>query len=91
MHLLSVIEEFELEGYTADDFYDWVLEPFLPLLHRIPPLDQHVKPTLHDFFLPETMVYILGVASGELSTTPKKVKSVDGTTLFFLKPVQVGD
>lgn len=38
LFFLRVAEEFELEGHTVDDFYDWILEPFLPLLHSFPPL-----------------------------------------------------
>lgn len=67
LFFLEVADEFELEGHTVDDFYDWVVKPFLPILRAIPPLDQGAKPTLHDFFFPETTDYTLSVVAGELT------------------------
>ncbi|KAI5859500.1 hypothetical protein GGS23DRAFT_585683 [Durotheca rogersii] len=63
---LQVAEEFELDGVTVEDFYDWITEPFLPLLRSILPPDQYKTPTLQDFFYPKILTYTLkGVASGE--------------------------
>ncbi|OTA98144.1 hypothetical protein M426DRAFT_326226 [Hypoxylon sp. CI-4A] len=71
---LRVAEEFELDGVTVEDFYDWIMEPFLSLLRSIPSPDQHKTPTLQDFFHPKTLVYTLkGAASGERVPSPYEV------------------
>lgn len=67
LFFLKVANEFELEGHTVDDFYDWVIKPFLLLLRAITPIDPGAKPTLYDFFFPETTVYTLSVVAGELA------------------------
>lgn len=60
-------EEFELDGYTIDDFYEWILEPFLPLLRGITPPQEDVKSTLHNYFYPEMLCYTLHAVAGALS------------------------
>ncbi|KAI6093660.1 hypothetical protein F4821DRAFT_3250 [Hypoxylon rubiginosum] len=71
---LQVAEEFELDGATVEDFYDWIMEPFIPLLCSLPPPEQSKTPTLQDFFYAKTLTYTLkGAASGERVPSPYKV------------------
>jgi hypothetical protein len=75
---LQVAEKFEIDGTTVEDFYDWVMEPFLPLLRSIPPPDQHKTSTLQDFFHPRILTYTLkGTASGERVPYPYEVDDHD--------------
>ncbi|KAF2790793.1 hypothetical protein K505DRAFT_409621 [Melanomma pulvis-pyrius CBS 109.77] len=64
IHYLQVAEAFELDGLTVDDFYDWALEPFLPIFRDVPPLVGHQ--TLQQYLFPETVVYALRAVKGEL-------------------------
>lgn len=61
---LDVAEHFELDGYTVDDFYDWVAEPMLPILRALSPSDENTKSTLDEFLFPETQVYVV-LADGD--------------------------
>lgn len=45
----------------------WVMEPFLPLISDIPPLDFERRYTLQDCLYPETLYYTLRVVDGKLS------------------------
>ncbi|KAG7110592.1 hypothetical protein HYQ46_004978 [Verticillium longisporum] len=65
LFFLKVAEEGELDGQTVDDFQDWVIEPFLPVLRSLSGQDAgaFVEPTLHDFFFAETLVYTLVIAA----------------------------
>ncbi|ORY69805.1 uncharacterized protein BCR38DRAFT_405481 [Pseudomassariella vexata] len=56
---LQAAEEFELDGVTVEDFYDWIMEPFLSLPRSIPPPDRNKTPTLQDFFHPKTFLISL--------------------------------
>jgi hypothetical protein len=76
---LQVFED-ELDGWTVDDFYDWVLEPFLPLFRGLPPPRQDTKPTLQDFSFPKTLCYTLHVVAGELSPCPDENEMMDEPT-----------
>ncbi|KAI1192849.1 hypothetical protein F5X97DRAFT_316191 [Nemania serpens] len=65
LFFLQVAEAFEIDGVTVEDFYDWIIEPFLPLLRDLPSMDGSAVPTLQDFFFPETRYFTLrGDASG---------------------------
>ena len=58
LFFLKVAEEFELDGYTIEDFYDWIAEPLLPVFHRLGAL--HELPNNLDSFLsPETLPFML--------------------------------
>lgn len=89
LFFLRVAEEFELEGQTVEDFYDWVVEPFLPMLRAIPPLAEDATPTLEQIFFPETTLYTLEVVAGELSPI---LYEADGETeddwVMFGAPVE---
>ncbi|KAH7379534.1 hypothetical protein BKA66DRAFT_138664 [Pyrenochaeta sp. MPI-SDFR-AT-0127] len=66
IHYLQVAEAFELDGLTVDDFYDWALEPFLPIFWNVPPLARQQKATLQDYLVPDTLDYNLRAVNGEL-------------------------
>ncbi|KAJ4858207.1 protein kinase domain-containing protein [Trichoderma breve] len=57
---LDVAEQFELGGYTVDDFYDWVAEPMLPIFRELSSSD-NIGSTLDEFLFPETHVHELFV------------------------------
>lgn len=70
INYLQVAEASEIDGLTVDDFYDWVLEPFLPIFRNVPPLVGHHKPTLQEYLFPDTVDYTLRAVKGELVPFP---------------------
>ncbi len=64
---LAVADEYELDSHTVDNFYSWVIKPFLPLLCAISSVDQGVKPSFHDFLFPEMTAYTRRVVAGKLT------------------------
>lgn len=60
---LQVAENFEHDGYTVDDFYDWAAEPLFPIFHAIKKTSSDAcKRSVQDFLDPETHHYkICGV------------------------------
>lgn len=66
LFFLQVAEEFELDGFTVEDFWDWAVEPLLPSFRNLPTPDLTQQSTLDDFFNPETFVYTLRAVSDEL-------------------------
>lgn len=66
LFFLQVAEEFELDGFTVEDFWDWAVEPLLPLFWELPTPHKTWQSTLYDFFNPETFVYTLRAVSDEL-------------------------
>jgi hypothetical protein len=77
LFFLRVAEEFELDGFTVDDFYDWVLEPFLPLIRGLSPPDGGAVPTLQDFFFAETRLFTLRAVAGRLEPFPYTTREGD--------------
>ncbi|UKZ97014.1 uncharacterized protein TrAFT101_011782 [Trichoderma asperellum] len=46
LFILKVAEDFKLDGYTIEDFYDWAAEPLLPIfcqLGTLPDLSKSLK------------------------------------------------
>ncbi|KAI5465123.1 hypothetical protein BGZ63DRAFT_379387 [Mariannaea sp. PMI_226] len=68
LFFLEVAENFELDGYTVEDFYDWIVEPLLPILRELPESD--VGLTLDDFFSPETHIYTLKAHGDKVAAIP---------------------
>ncbi|KAF5010164.1 hypothetical protein FDECE_3657 [Fusarium decemcellulare] len=66
LFFLQVAEEFELDGFTVEDFYFWAVEPFFPIFQKLPVLPREHQSTLHDFFYPETFSYTLRAVAEEL-------------------------
>ncbi|KAJ4012279.1 hypothetical protein NW752_007952 [Fusarium irregulare] len=65
LFFLQVTDVFELDGVTVDDFWDWIVEPLLPIFRQLPTPDQTAIRTLDDFFNPETFVYTLQMISDQ--------------------------
>ncbi|KAF5565506.1 kinase subdomain-containing protein [Fusarium phyllophilum] len=65
LFFLQVVEEFELDGVTVEDFWDWIVDPLLPIFQELPTPDQAALRTLDGFFNPETFVYTFQVVSDE--------------------------
>src|SRR4051812_19082490 len=65
-HLRAVAEDEEGDGSTEEDFYDWVLEPFLPLFRDTSAPSPGTK-TLQDYVFPETLRYTLYAVTGALT------------------------
>ncbi|KAL3588220.1 hypothetical protein FPOAC2_14119 [Fusarium poae] len=59
LFFLKVAEEFELDGVTVEDFWDWIVEPLLPLFGKSPTPNKVTQSTLQEFFNPDTFVYTL--------------------------------
>ncbi|KAM3549788.1 hypothetical protein MY1884_008569 [Beauveria asiatica] len=75
---LDVAENIEVDGHTVDDFYEWALEPLIPLLcqdARLPLEPTRRAPNLHDFLYAPVLEYTLGGESGELVLVPKMESS----------------
>ncbi|PMB71378.1 hypothetical protein BM221_001465 [Beauveria bassiana] len=71
---LDVAENTQVEGHTVDDFYEWALEPLIPLLcedARLTPTPRRRAPNLHDFLYAPVLEYTLGCKSEELVLVPK--------------------
>ncbi|CAJ0544337.1 Ff.00g035660.m01.CDS01 [Fusarium sp. VM40] len=65
LFFLKVADEFELDGVTVEDFWDWIVEPLLPTFRKLPTPDQATPRTLDGFFNPETFVYTFQTVSDE--------------------------
>lgn len=57
----------DLDGITIDDFQDWALEPFLPVLRDAEPAWRESQAlTLHDYLNPDTFYYSLSAVKNTL-------------------------
>ncbi|KAF4944998.1 hypothetical protein FGADI_12257 [Fusarium gaditjirri] len=65
LFFLKVAEEFELDGVTVEDFWDWIVDPLLPIFRKLPTPDQGTVRTLNGFFNPETFIYAFQTVSDE--------------------------
>ncbi|KAF2275273.1 uncharacterized protein EI97DRAFT_434489 [Westerdykella ornata] len=59
LHYLQVMAAFEFDDLTEEDFYDWVLTPFFPILSQLPPLPEDYQLTLNDYLVPDMVDYTL--------------------------------
>lgn len=57
MFFLEVAENYELDGYTINDIYDWIVEPLLPIFKELPEMNTSLS--LQTFLFPETYTYNL--------------------------------
>ena len=73
---LEVAEKIEVEGYTVDDFYDWAVQPLLPILREyaeVTPWPRVMVPTLRDFLHAPIKEYnLMGSESDTLSLKPER-------------------
>lgn len=58
LFFIEVADNFELDGYTVEDFYDWIAEPLLPFFEQLSQLDS-VPSILEAFLFPDTHFYTL--------------------------------
>ncbi|KAI6774847.1 hypothetical protein HG530_001605 [Fusarium avenaceum] len=65
LFFLKVADEFELDGVTVEDFWDWIVDPLLPIFRKLPMPDRATPRTLDGFFNPETFVYTFQTVSNE--------------------------
>lgn len=80
LFFLQVADEFELDGFTVEDFWDWAVEPLFPLFRELHSPDKTRQSTLDDFFSPETFVYTLRAVSDDL--VPEKCESEEPESMF---------
>ncbi|EWG55540.1 hypothetical protein FVEG_13528 [Fusarium verticillioides 7600] len=55
LFFLKVADNYELDGYTLEDFYDWIVAPLLPKFREVPEITSTL--TLQHFLFPETCRY----------------------------------
>ncbi|KAG5750943.1 hypothetical protein H9Q72_007084 [Fusarium xylarioides] len=55
LFLLEVADNYELDGYTIEDLYDWIVAPLLPKFREVPEITSTL--TLQHFLFPETYRY----------------------------------
>ncbi|KAK9443761.1 Protein kinase domain-containing protein [Metarhizium brunneum] len=72
---LEVAENFGLNGYTVEDFYDWATEPLLPTLQELGPAKPTGKRTIQDFLSPPTKTFALRAVADNLVALPLEAKS----------------
>ncbi|RBR22715.1 hypothetical protein FVER53590_03265 [Fusarium verticillioides] len=65
LFFLQVAEEFELDGVTVEDFWDWIVDPLLPIFRELPTPDPAAPQTLDGFFNPETFIYTFQTVSDQ--------------------------
>jgi len=65
LFFLKVAENFELDSVTVEDFWDWIVEPLLPIFRGLLTTDQTAPRTLNVFFNPETFVYTFQIVSNK--------------------------
>ncbi|KAJ6443272.1 hypothetical protein O9K51_04451 [Purpureocillium lavendulum] len=70
LFFLNVARNFELDGYTVEDFYDWAAEPLLPVLRSMPPIEEGHHSFLHEYLFPATVTFTLRANSGKLTAVP---------------------
>jgi hypothetical protein len=76
---LQVAEHFELDGYTEEDFYEWIVEPLLPVFHQLSKIEND-NATLDAFFKPKTRFYALQAEGDSLTAVEQQVE--DDTPIF---------
>ncbi|OAR00868.1 hypothetical protein LLEC1_02735 [Akanthomyces lecanii] len=72
---LEVAEKRDVEGYTVKDFYNWAVQPLLPILceyAEVTPWPRVMVPTLRDFLHAPIMEYKLTAESDTLFLKPQR-------------------
>ncbi|KAH7308526.1 hypothetical protein B0I35DRAFT_442125 [Stachybotrys elegans] len=70
LFFLQVADEYELDGYTVEDFYDWIAEPLLPIFKLLGASTNSLD-TLEGFFYPETHSYDIKADGDALVAVPR--------------------
>ncbi|UNI23016.1 hypothetical protein JDV02_008857 [Purpureocillium takamizusanense] len=83
LFLLEVARNFELDGHTVEDLYDWAVEPVLPVFRIIQPPMGEEPSFLHEYLFPTTLAYTLRADSGRLTAVPdeREIRSRFGVVL----------
>lgn len=79
LFFLEVADNYELDGYTLEDFYDWIIEPLLPKFRQLPEITSTL--TLQHFLFPETDKYDIRGDGEQLVVIPSSDSS-DITPIF---------
>lgn len=79
---LEVAQNFKIDGPIAEDFYDWAIEPLLPMFKSIPPTEEGHW-FLDEYLYPETLVYTLRAEAGELVAVPLESSPIRTTCSRF--------
>jgi hypothetical protein len=82
LFFLEVADNYELDGYTLEDFYDWVVEPLLPKFRQLPEITSTL--TLEHFLSPETHRYNIRGDGEELVVVPSD-DSTEMTAMFGIQ------
>lgn len=70
------------DGVVNEGLYWWALQPLLPILENLPPLNKDYKAYLQDYIFPETFEYILSVVEDKL--VPIQFPQIQFTPPSFL-------
>ncbi|KAF5251029.1 hypothetical protein FANTH_3790 [Fusarium anthophilum] len=73
LFFLKVADNYELDGYTLEDFYDWIVEPLLPEFRELPEITSTL--TLHHFLFPKTHKYDIRGDEDQLVAVPSNDSS----------------
>ncbi|KAI1015409.1 hypothetical protein LB504_010940 [Fusarium proliferatum] len=73
LFFLKVADNYELDGYTLEDFYDWIVVPLLPEFRQVPEITTPL--TLQHFLFPETHRYDIRGNGDKLVAVPSKDSS----------------
>ncbi|KAF5553524.1 kinase subdomain-containing protein [Fusarium phyllophilum] len=73
LFFLKVADNHELDGYTLEDFYDWIIEPLLPEFRQLPETTSTL--TLQHFIFPKTQRYDIQGDGDQLVAVPSKDNS----------------
>ncbi|SCV40020.1 uncharacterized protein FFB14_07369 [Fusarium fujikuroi] len=79
LFFLKVADNYELDGYTLEDFYDWIIEPLLPEFRQVS--EMTVPLTLQHSLFPETRRYDIRVDGDKLVAFQSK-DSNEVTSIF---------
>ncbi|EXA35137.1 hypothetical protein FOVG_13908 [Fusarium oxysporum f. sp. pisi HDV247] len=79
LFFLEVADNYELDGYTLEDLYDWIIEPLLPKFRQLPEITSTL--TLQHFLFPETYRYDIRGDGEQLVVIPSSDSS-DITPIF---------
>ncbi|KAH6953456.1 hypothetical protein DER45DRAFT_575905 [Fusarium avenaceum] len=82
LFFLEVADNFELDGYTVEDLYDWIVEPLLPKFRELPEITTTL--TLQHFLFPETYTYDIQGDQESLVAVPSD-RGDDVDSLFGLR------
>ena len=88
LFFLRVAEDFELDGYTVDDFYDWAAEPLFPIFHGMKSPPDYLSGLCKIFLPRETHHYNICGVNEKLVAKPMSLAQIaDQDTASFERRV----